>query len=273
MKNKVISTLHKLLGFENYLFVFALFIYYKLRWDKNEKDFLKIFDLINKEGVVVDIGANIGVMTAHFANKLQKSTILSFEPIPSNINTFKRVSKFFRLTNIKLFELALSDFEGETNMIMPVVGSAKKHGLSHVAEQTEGNEQGEIFQVAVNKLDNITEITQSNKPITAIKIDVEGHEFQVLKGAVNTITKYKPVIYCELWDSEQRQEIIEFVKSLNYTCKVVVDNKLCDFADQAKQNFYFIPNEFQDEGFIKMNDFCLRRDEKAKDSLVTLHYS
>ena len=31
-----------------------------------------------------------------------------------------------------------------------------------------------------------------------------------------------------------------------------------------------IPNEFQDEGFIKMNNFCLRRDEKAKDSLVTL---
>ena len=34
--------------------------------------------------------------------------------------------------------------------------------------------------------------------------------------------------------------------------------------------FYIIPNEFQDEGFIKMNNFCLRRDEKAKDSRVTL---
>ena len=31
-----------------------------------------------------------------------------------------------------------------------------------------------------------------------------------------------------------------------------------------------MPNSFQDEKFIKMNDFCFRRDEKAKDSLVTL---
>ena len=32
-----------------------------------------------------------------------------------------------------------------------------------------------------------------------------------------------------------------------------------------------IPNGFQDEEFIKMNNFCLRRDKKAKDSLITLH--
>ncbi len=242
MKNKIISLLQRIFGFENYLFIFSLFMYYKLRWDKNEKDFLKLFDIIHDDGIVLDIGANIGVMTAHFAKRLKYSEIYSFEPIPCNIKTLKRIVKFFKLKNVNLYECALSNFEGEIDMILPIIDTAKKQGLSHVVKDINIiNEEGEIFKVPCKQLDNVDELSNSIKRITAIKIDVEGHELSVLKGAVKLINKNSPIIYCELWPGKQRKEIFDFMGSLNYTPKVIEHNNLTDFYNQQTQNFFFIP--------------------------------
>ena len=48
-----------------------------------------------------------------------------------------------------------------------------------------------------------------------MKIDVESYEFQVLLGAENTIRKYKPVLYIEIFDFET-SPIIPFIKNLGY---------------------------------------------------------
>jgi FkbM family methyltransferase len=241
MKNLIISFLQKLLGFENYLFVFSLFIICKLRWDKSERDFLKLFELLDDEGIVIDIGANIGVMTAHFAKRLKNSKILSFEPIPCNIKTIQKVTVFLKLKNVHIIETALSDFNGHVDMIMPVINSARKQGLSHIKDREKSKEAGETFRVAVKKLDDVNEIASLQEKIIAIKIDVEGHELRVLKGAVSTIRKHKPVIYCELWEGEQREKTIGFMKSLNYEAQVLVKNNFTIYKDQTTQNFFFIP--------------------------------
>lgn len=125
MKDRIISLLQKIFGFENYLFIFSLYMYNKLKWDKNEKGFLKLFDLIEDDGIVLDLGANIGVMTAHFAKRLQHSEVYSFEPIPSNYRTLKRITRFFNLKNYRAFECALSDYNGEIKLVMPVIKAAK----------------------------------------------------------------------------------------------------------------------------------------------------
>ncbi len=84
MRDRVISFVQKILGFDRYLFLISLFVYHKFRWDKAEKDFLKIFDQVTDDGIVLDIGANIGVMTALFSQRLKNSQIFSFEPVPHN---------------------------------------------------------------------------------------------------------------------------------------------------------------------------------------------
>ncbi|NLL27479.1 MAG: FkbM family methyltransferase [Bacteroidales bacterium] len=244
MKNTLIFFLQKLLGFNNYLFVFALFTYYRLRTNKKEKDFFKIFDLIEGDGIILDIGANIGVMTAHFAKNKKNSLVYSFEPVPENIRALKRVVRYFKLKNVKIMENALSDFDGEIDMLMPKEKRAKKQGLSHVVnENDKNNEEGSLYRVPVKKLDNISELANSDTKIKAIKIDVEGHEFKVLQGAKNILQKNKPVVYCELWNTSQRGEVIKFMESLNYKTKVVEKNVLCDFKNQLTQNFFFVNSE------------------------------
>lgn len=241
MKNIIIGLLQRLLGFKNYLFVFALFTFAKLKFDKNEKDFFKLLSLINSDGIILDIGANIGVMTAHFARKFKNSTVYSFEPIPGNFETLNRVAKFLNLKNVHPFQCALSNYNGSINMIMPVINQAKKQGLSHVVHNNDNTEPGDIFEVPVKKLDNFTEFFNTQKRVTAIKIDVEGHELNVFKGAINLVNKHKPIIYCELWPNQQRAQMISFMQTLNYIPKVVVKNQLHDFENQNTQNFFFVP--------------------------------
>jgi FkbM family methyltransferase len=243
MKNTAKYILHKLLGFKNYLFVFSLFKIYTLKRDKNEKDFFQFLKLIPEDTTVLDIGANIGIMTVHLA-RIKGVDVLSFEPMPNNINAFKRIVNYFKLTNVTLFEIALGNSEGEVEMVMPVISSVRMQGLSHVVHEsiTENNE-GERLKVPLKKLDNLTEIIANPKRISAIKIDVENFEFFVLDGARELIKKNKPVVYAELWDNENRYQCFDLFKSLNYKTYVAIDNALVMFDPQIhiKQNFIFLP--------------------------------
>jgi len=240
MKNRIIYFLQKILGFERYLFVFSIFFIIKLKWDKKEKDFLKLFELIKDDGVVLDIGANIGGMTTHFARNLKNSVVYAFEPVNYNVNTLNKIVSLFKLSNVKIMNVALSDVDTMLHMVMPVVRSVKKQGLTRVKN---GHYiEGEEFVVPGIRLDKIEDLANLDKKITAIKIDVEGYELNVLKGAFNTLKKHKPIIYCELWPGEQRANTIEYLKAFKYTPKVLVQNELVDYENHATQNFFFIPN-------------------------------
>lgn len=245
MKNAIKFILHKILGFKNYLFVFSLFKIYTLKRDKNEKDFFQFLNLIPENTSVLDIGANIGIMTVHLARSVKGVTVYSFEPMANNITTFKRIVNYFKLNNIQLFEVALGNTEGEVEMVMPVISSVRMQGLSHVLHSsiTENNE-GERCKVPLKMLDNIEVLLKAPQRISAIKIDVENFEYFVLEGAKILLNKNKPVVYAELWENENREKCFDLFHQLNYTTFIVQDNKLVKF-DKTKaktQNFIFLPS-------------------------------
>jgi FkbM family methyltransferase len=246
MKSAVKYILHKLLGFNNYLFVFSLFKIYTLKKDKNEKDFFHFLNLIPSDSTILDIGANIGIMTVHLARRIKGAKVMSFEPMPNNIIAFKRVVSYFKLKNVHLFEIALGNNEGEVEMVMPVVSSVRMQGLSHVVHEsiTEFNE-GEKLKVPLKMLDKIELLNNSKQPISAIKIDVENFEFFVLEGGKELIKKHQPVIYAELWDNENRYNCFELLKSLNYNTYVVINNQLVVFDPKThkKQTFIFLTDQ------------------------------
>ncbi len=245
MKNTIKYILHKLLGFKNYLFIFSLYKILTLRKDKNEKDFFAFLKLIPANTMVLDIGANIGIMTVHLARTIKDVTVVSFEPMPTNIGAFKRIIAYFKLQNVKLFEIALGNAEGEVEMVMPVISNVRMQGLSHVVHDSiPDNNEGERFTVPLKMLDNMIELTNAPKRISGIKIDVENFEFFVLDGAKQLIAKNKPVVYAELWENENREKCFELFKSLNYKTVVVIDKKAVEFDRliHKTQNFIFLTN-------------------------------
>jgi len=244
MKNSIKVILQKLLGFENYLFLFAVYIISSLRWNKKEGDFIFFRDMIPDEGMILDIGANIGVMAVHLARAHKKAMICAFEPIPYNIKTLKRIVRKYKINNISVVESALGDKTGTIEMVMPVHKSARLQGLSHVLHQsiTENNE-GERFSPPITTLDNFFKENPSDKPITAIKIDVENFEYFVFKGATETLKKHRPIIYCELWENKNREDCFSLFTELGYDIQVLQGNKLYNFDPSLHktQNFFFIP--------------------------------
>jgi FkbM family methyltransferase len=222
-----------------------LYIIYTLKWNKNEKDFLYFLKMITGEGIVLDIGANIGIMTAHLAKRLPGSKIYSIEPIPKNTRALKRIIRFFKLKNVEVLEFALGNETGDIEMVMPVVDSVKMQGLSHVVHESIGGfNEGDKFRVAVRKLDDLEFLRNSNQKLKAIKIDVENFEFFVLEGGRNLIGKYQPLIYAELWDNDNRKNCFGLMKGLKYSIRVLHGGSLVDFNPgiHHTQNFFFIPN-------------------------------
>lgn len=245
MKNFVKYLLQKLLGFQNYLFVFCLFKIKTLHSDNKEKDFLYFLGLIPPGGIVLDIGANIGIMTVYLAKKIKDTTVFAFEPIPHNAKVLDRVISHYKLKNVTVCKYALGNEEGEIEMVMPVISSVKMQGLSHVVHGsiTENNE-GERFKIPLKKPDNVTEIMNSPKAVTAIKMDVENFEYFVLEGAKELLKKYKPIIYCELWENENRFKCFELMKNLGYEIKILVKGQLAPYTKELgeaypTQNFFF----------------------------------
>jgi FkbM family methyltransferase len=242
LKKLVQAILQRVLGFRNYLFLFSLYKAKTITNDKAEGDFSHFLSFIKPGSNVLDIGANIGIMTVNLAQKASAGKVYAFEPMPDNISTLKRVISFHKLNNVQLFECALGNETKQTEMVLPVVSAVKMQGLAHVIDKsiTEFNE-GITFTVPQYRLDDLPEL--KGVSIDAIKIDVENFEYQVFLGARHLIEAHKPSIYCELWDNENRKNCFELIDQLGYRI-YVLSHKQLELFDAAKhrtQNFFFLP--------------------------------
>ena len=243
MKKFIQSVLQKVLGFRRYLVLFSWFKIKTLRRDQKEGDFFFFLDQLPVDGTVLDIGANIGIMTVHLAKKCHQGHIHAIEPIPENFCTLQSIVKRFRLTNVTLHQFALGTEPGELEMVMPEVQNVKMQGLSHAVHEsiTEFNE-GQRYTVPMHTLD---ELRPTFGRVSGIKIDVENFEYFVFKGGEQMIREDRPLVYCELWDNENRAKCFDLFQGLGFSIQVLQGGKLERFAPERhqNQNFFFVPEE------------------------------
>lgn len=226
-----------MLGYKRYLYYFALFKIKTLKSDAKEKDFFVFAEKIHGSGAVLDIGANIGIMTVHLARIFPEKKILAFEPVPSNFSVLQKIVHKYQLEHVSTYELALGQESEDITMVLPTSGKVKMQGLSHVVhpELNEWNE-GEKFTVKSTALDKM-----NLGAVAGIKMDVENFEYFVLLGGEKLLKENKPLIYMELWDNENRQKCFDYLKALCYQIYVVDNDNLClyDPLKHRKQNFIF----------------------------------
>jgi FkbM family methyltransferase len=217
-----------------------------------EEEILMLPKLITRGGVAIDVGANIGLYS--FALSKICDTVEAFEPNPKNQN----IIRAYNAPNINVHGIALSSKGGVGELNIPIVNDVEIDG--HASLNSKFLDQVTI-QVDLKKLDDY-----NFGGVNYIKIDVEGHELEVIKGAVHTIKTNRPVLMVEI---EQRHistpmgdvfgEIIKF----GYKGYFINQNKfheLSDFSYEKYQrpllkeghndekrkyvnNFIFIPNE------------------------------
>jgi len=242
MKNTIKYILQKLFGFRTYLYVFSQFKIKTLKNDKKEGHFFQFMaELKDGNGDILDVGANIGIMSHHLAKQFPKATIHAFEPMPDNLAVLNKIIHKNKLENVIVYDYAVGDTESMVKMILPENGKTKEQGLSHVKHDsiTEWND-GIEFEVACKRLDEILK----GKNIQGIKMDVENFEFFALKGAENLLKTQQPIIYTELWDNENRKKCFHLLKTIGYKAYVVENETLVlhQIDKHTQQNFIFIAN-------------------------------
>ncbi len=242
VKNTIKFLLQKILGYKSYLYTFARFKIKTLHLDSKENDFFYFLSMMeDKQGAVLDIGANIGIMTSHMAQKLPNTPIYAFEPMPDNAAVLRRIIKEFSLKNVQLHEIALGEKKGHVEMILPHQGGTKMQGLSHVKHPSiQDWNKGDEVAVAMDKLDDVLQ----EEKIQGIKIDIENYEYFALKGGEKVLSEQKPIIYAELWENENRRNCLQFLSGLGYNAYILKENKLMPFDAQLHtgQNFIFKAN-------------------------------
>ncbi|WP_373530521.1 FkbM family methyltransferase [Nostoc sp.] len=155
-----------------------------------------LWRLIDRGETAIDIGANIGYMTSIMAKKVGKTgSVYCYEPQPEiykelseNINSWQASMGWYQ---IKAQKIALSNESGEGLLETPT-DFIQNRGIATLISSKEGF-SGQInvnsSQTHIVSLSTLDETLRTNEQIDVIKIDVEGHEFEVLQGAARIITK------------------------------------------------------------------------------------
>ena len=160
-----------------------------------EKIELDVFELLAEQSrVILDVGGSIGDYTCVGANRLPADGhIVAFEPIPENQAYIKKNLEQNQLTSkATVAPVAVGDRDAEIDIYM-VEGSVGTHSA---AATSAAGVSTKSVHVPVVMLDSyVVENKLAN--IDILKIDVEGYDGFVLKGAQQLIRKFKPTMFIE----------------------------------------------------------------------------
>jgi len=166
-----------------------------------------------KNDVVVDVGAHVGVFSIKSATVALK--VIAIEPSPCNFKLLKFNTESNHFKNIALVNSAAADYDGDAKLYLP-----NNSGMNSILSEL-ASASVETVNVKVKKLDSLLKELNIGK-IDFLKIDVEGAEYYVLKGAFNTLKKYKPYIameYHAFLSGQAKNKIRSFLEKLNYSCE------------------------------------------------------
>ncbi|MGC4189964.1 MAG: FkbM family methyltransferase [Thermomicrobiales bacterium] len=156
--------------------------------------------LVRKDSIAVDVGAHFGTYSLALARLVGKQgKVVSIEPIAEDAAMLRQAVSQLRLP-VDVVETALSDHSGVATMRIPKLHGYEKTALSSLETtvQASADVAIETRDVPVRTLDEVMSVYA--KPVSFIKIDVEGHELPVLAGAEGTIRTHKPAILIEIND-------------------------------------------------------------------------
>lgn len=147
-------------------------------------DLEKLYPLKNFM-TIFDVGANVGQSTIIYIDKFKNGKIYSFEPVYATFQKLKKATSTNK--NVSCFHTALGEFKG--SQVIPLQEKSTLNSLSSTRNATisEGDETEEI---KIEKLDQIF-LDLKLSEIDFLKIDTEGFEMEVLKGAENTLQQGK----------------------------------------------------------------------------------
>ena len=175
-----------------------------------------LFSLIRADFTIVDIGANIGFTTLNFATRCRQGCVYAYEPDALNFSKLERNVSLNHFHNIFVSRKGMGDFATNVQLMRMNKHHSGMNRVSGTAREDLVSEKIEIV-----RLDDEVSLLNPVR-IDLIKIDVEGYELKVVRGAMETIRKFKPILFIELIEGNLRrygdssETLVKLVRELGY---------------------------------------------------------
>jgi FkbM family methyltransferase len=178
-----------------------------------------LFGLLRSGMTVVDVGANIGFTALLAAVRVgTEGKVIAFEPHPANFATLKGNLELNPHLHVTPFNLGLDSVAGAANMVEPI---KRNPGGFRVTDSDSGT------PVRLESLDRLQAVEEV-RPIHVMKIDTEGFEGGVLRGATSILQEDRPTVFLELSENLLRDqgtsisEVLGLLNGLGYEVREAI---------------------------------------------------
>lgn len=177
-----------------------------------------LYNLVKNGTTLIDVGTNIGETLLNFAKINYDGHNIGFEPVPYLYEKAKANIGLNTFENIELVNKALS------SKLETLVFNETKDNNSGGTFLTREENGNSVRAVQAVRLDDFAEQNRLEN-ISLIKIDVEGFEMEVLKGAAKVLRKFKPILFVEIDDvflarqQSSAEAIFDLLVSYGYKIK------------------------------------------------------
>ena len=202
----------------------------------HENEIMEYF-IPNEGDTVVDVGAHIGLYTLIAAKKVGPSgKVIAIEPDPENFKILKKNILLNLLMNVEALQCAVYSTKEKVKLFLPEIEGGRT--IFNTVMQDRARTSTENFiEVEANTLDDILESINITE-VNWIKIDVEGAELEVLKGAVNTLSSNKNIsLVIEIHGIEIYTEMIKYLKARNLRIMYEKSNEKGDWRHIIAKKF------------------------------------
>lgn len=180
-----------------------------------EPEVVRVIDTLlqGEKGVFLDIGANIGAITIPLAKKYPDIKFVCVEPNPQVLERLHFNIKLNNLKNVSVVEKILSSEPGKT---VSFFAQEYKENSINMGESTLVSNRLKDFRelkFETSTLDEVSKSLLNNQPLLGLKLDVQGHEYDVLLGGKSIISDHKPFILGEF-------ESFHYANPAEASCKI-----------------------------------------------------
>lgn len=167
----------------------------------------------NQALIFWDVGANIGLYTWQCALARPDSQMISFEPDPKNLRCLERTSEAWALPRHTIMATAVAEKSGRAGFCVDDLA-----GATGMLECDEESFNQRHYGMAPRRIEvetiTLDDFIRDRPPPDVMKIDVEGAELRVLRGAARLLAQHRPVLFFESF--EHGADILEQLKPLGY---------------------------------------------------------
>ncbi len=176
----------------------------------------QIREFVIEGSIVIDVGAHFGFFTTQFSRLVgTNGMVIAIEPNKSSLGMLAHHLSTRRMTNIQVFSCAAWSSTTRVHLVMDGPLGVTSHIATTPGHQT--------TTIEGRSIDDIMSVPRPAR-VSFIKIDVEGAELEVLRGALATLQTDKPTVLCEIGSeygldsSRHLSEFFRLLRSINYEC-------------------------------------------------------